>query len=157
MLNEIVRRLLPGHTSPTTYGLGILQAKSFRHLKVATAAALKKHGITSVDWAILGVVSENPEGLSLSAISKELGIQAPLVTVRANRLATKQLITITASQADSRQRMASLSTSGKRLMPTIERLLRDQLKPLFAGASARDLLGYISVLARIVKNKETDL
>ncbi len=157
MLNEIVRRLLPESYSPTTYGLGILQAKSFRHLKTETAAALKGHGITSVDWAILGVVSESAEGLSLSAISKELGIQAPLVTVRVNRLAAKRLITVAASRADSRQRMAKLSASGKQLLPEIERLLRDRLKPLFRGASVRDLLGYVSVLARIVKNQETDV
>lgn len=156
MLTHLVRTLLPKNTSPTTYGLGILQSTSYRVLKTKTASYLAGVGLTTIDWAILGTLADTSLGLSLSELSDHLGVKSPLVTVRTARLLKLDLIERNIAKTDSRSRIVTLSKRGIKLVPKIERALRDTMKPLFEGCSIRDLMGFVRVMSIIAdsKNKE---
>ncbi len=156
MLSEIAQHFLPKDLSPTTYGLGILQSKSYRILKTATARHLKRHDLTSIDWAILGSLFETERGMGLSDLAEKLDVTLPLITLRTQSLLKKGFLERWTSERDSRSKIVHISLQGKKLIPVIERSLRDAIKPLFKGSSARDLLGFVRVMTRVAQTGKTD-
>ncbi len=157
MMEQIFARLLPKNVSPTTHGLGILQAKSYRILKAKTANYLERFEITTVDWAILGTLLASPEGMTLSVLGEYLGVKSPLITRRTSILVKKRLIQRKVAHDDSRSRIVSLTPQGKKLVPLIEKGLRRDIKSLFAGCSARELISFIRVMAKVAEHiKEVD-
>lgn len=156
-MEQIFARLLPKNVSPTTHGLGILQAKSYRILKAKTASYLEQFEITTVDWAILGTLLASLEGMTLSALSEYLGVKSPLITRRTSILVKKRLIQRKVAHDDSRSRIVSLTLQGRKLVPIIEKGLRRDIKSLFAGCSARELVSFIRVMAKVAEHiKEVD-
>lgn len=156
-MEQIFARLLPKNVSPTTHGLGILQAKSYRILKAKTANYLEQFEITTVDWAILGTLFASLEGVTLSALSEYLGVKSPLITRRTSILVKKRLIQRKVAHDDSRSRIVSLTPQGRKLVPIIEKGLRRDIKSLFAGCSARELVSFIRVMAKVAEHiKEVD-
>lgn len=152
MLRQIALHLLPKNVAPTTYGLGILQAKSYRVLKAATSDHLLKTGITSVDWALLGTLFDAKEGMSLSELSEWLEVKAPLVTLRVNKLVDLGYLSRGVSNKDSRSRIVKMTVKGKKFVPMTERSLRDAVKLLFKGTSVRDLTGFVRVTSKVALN-----
>lgn len=136
----------------TTYGIGLLQAKAFRILKQQTNEALKKYNISSVDWALLGVLHEHAAGLRLSEIASILGVEAPFVTQTMDSLLAQDLIDKTALGNDARVKMLQLTDKGKRLIPEIEAHTRKEMRHLLHGASPRDVLAYRKILKVIIDN-----
>ncbi|MBP6944757.1 hypothetical protein KBD61_00140 [Patescibacteria group bacterium] len=152
MVEKLFARLLPKNVSPATYGLGILQAKTYRILKAKTASYLKRFEITTVDWAILGTLFSCSDGMALSTLSEHLGVKSPLITRRTSILVKKHLIQRKVAQDDSRSRIVSLTLQGKKLVPVIEKGLRHDIKSLFAGCSARELISFIRVMAKVAEH-----
>ncbi len=152
MLEQLFSRLLPKNVSPTTHGLGILQAKSYRVLKAKTSSYLEQFEITTVDWAILGTIASFSEGVTLSVLSECLGVKSPLITRRTSILVKKRLIQRKVARDDSRSRIVSLTPQGKKLVPIIEKGLRHDIKSLFSGCSTRELISFIRVMSRVAEH-----
>lgn len=139
----------------TTYGIGLLQAKAFRILKQETNEALKKYNISSVDWALLGVLHEHADGLRLSEIASILGVEAPFVTQTMESVLAQGLIEKTSPHNDARVKILKLTDKGRQLVPEIETHARNQMRHLLHGATARDVLAYRKILKVIIDNSQS--
>jgi DNA-binding MarR family transcriptional regulator len=142
-----------GHNH-TTYGVGLLQTKAYRTLKLHTDAALAPLGITSVHWACLGLLYEHSEGLRIGAVALELGVEVPFVTVLSTELITKGFVVVHKDATDSRVKILALTKKGTDFVASTEALLRKDMKELLHGASVNDILSYLVVLETIIKNSK---
>ena len=135
----------------TTYDIGLVQARGYRALKQTTALALKPEGLTTIEWAMLGIISHHETGIRTSEVAEILGVQPPLVSRLISKAETGGWITI-ATGTDKRERILILSKQGRSQIERIERQVRTTLKPLLAGVAPRDLIGYLRTLSRISEN-----
>ncbi len=78
----------------TTYNTGLLQTKAYRILKSHTTELLRPYGITTIEWAFLGVLKDHKQGLRAVTIAQIIGVEQPFVTVLSNHLKKKQLVQI---------------------------------------------------------------
>ena len=135
----------------TTYDIGLVQARGYRALKQMTATVLKPEGLTTIEWAMLGIISHHPHGVRTTEVAELLGVQPPLVSRLITKAEAGNWITVTKG-ADKRERILQLSQHGTSHITRIENLVRAQLKPLLAGVAPRDLVGYLRTLSRIAEN-----
>lgn len=138
----------------TTYGIGLIQTKAYRILNQQTAQALKKHKITPVDWALLGLLYESKTNLRMSELATKLGVEAPFITERGLILKKLGLINIASlPNQDKRVKYITLTKKAKDKVPDIETELIKAMRPLLHGASLKDAIGYKRILETILKNK----
>jgi DNA-binding MarR family transcriptional regulator len=135
----------------TTYTAGLLQARAYRILKERTSVVLAPLGISTTEWALLGLLMDH-KGMRPKQIADEIGIEASFVTVMTAHLKKNGWVQETSDTKDSRAKMLSLSSKGRAFVQKTEAHVRNEMRPLVAGASAGDLLGYIAVLEQIIKN-----
>lgn len=140
-------------TGLSTYKIGLLQTKAYRILNQETARVLKPYDITPIDWALFGLLYESPNGIRLSHLASELGVEASFITEQSESLIKLKLIEITATQKDRRVKLMTLTEKAKKIIPKIEKELVANMLPLLKGNSMSDLKGYRHVLTNIVKNK----
>lgn len=138
----------------TTYGAGMLQTRAYRVLKRRTDAALAPAGITSVHWALLGLLASRPDGIRPGDAARELGVEAPFVTGLAAELVRKGYAAKDRDATDRRAWGLSLTPAGREFVDDTEPALRASMRPLLSGASAGDVATYLSVLECIVRNDE---
>ncbi len=138
----------------TTYQVGLLQTKAYRALKGHTDAALESSGITSVHWALLGLLRDNPSNFRASDAAMELDVEAPFVTRMLAELTKKKLVESSQDPRDNRAKIVCLTKMGKKFVDETERMLRSAVRPLILGVSAGELADYLVVLEKIIKNKK---
>ena len=154
---EFVKRLSAIGKNRTTYRVGLLQDRAYRVLKKNTLEALREFNISSVEWAYIGLVFDTDEGIRLSAAAKLLGVEAPFVTEISSRLVSEMgLIKIVPDEKDKRAKRAYITDKGKTFVEKVESHLRAETRPLLDGISAGEILGYLSVLSKIVQNSEKE-
>lgn len=141
---------------PTTYRLGLLQAKVYRILNAYMCKQLKSVSITAIEWAFLGLLYDEFEGMKLSEAAYRLGVKAPFITAMIKDLQKLKLIEQFYDESDRRMRFVALTKKGRDLVPLVEGSLRESLKQLVQGVSVRDVLGYYRVLSNIEKNTPKD-
>ena len=137
----------------TSYDIGLIQARGYRTLKQLTASVLKSEGLTTVEWAIIGILSHYENGLRLTEVAEALGVRPPLVS----RLITKAEVggwILIEQGEDKRERIIKLSNKGIGHISRIETEIRKNLTPLLKGVSPRDLLGYLKTLSIISENSK---
>jgi len=152
-MNSIFDKIRDIKNSGTTYNFGILQNKVYKILKSSTDDLLKPHGITTVDWAMLGLLYDHKGGIRLIEIAELLAVEAPFVTALADDLEKKGLVFRTTSQKDKRSKYLQLSDKGRKMVKDLESHLQKETKSLIRGISFRDLLAYRRVLNKIVENQ----
>lgn len=135
-----------------TYRAGLLQAKVYRILKDETAKILKPAKISTLEWALLGALSDYRQGLQLKVLADKLGVEPAFVTVMVQALKKRGLVTRISHEHDKRSKVASLTEAGVVFIQRTEKMLRGDIRPLFTGINARDLLAYLRVLSAIEKN-----
>lgn len=136
----------------TTYDIGLIQARGYRALKQMTALVLKPEGLTTIEWAMLGIISHHDKGARSTEVAELLGVQQPLVSRLIVKAEASGWITVTKGTTDKRERILQLSTYGKTHMTRIENHVRTQLRPLLVGVAPRDLIGYLRTLSRLAEN-----
>ncbi len=137
----------------TTYDIGLIQARGYRTLKQLTAAVLKPEGLTTVEWAIIGIISHHEKGVRSTEVAHALGVQAPLVS----RLIAKAEMggwIIVEQGEDRRERVLSLSKKGRANISRIEKEIMKNLTPLLKGVGPRDLAGYLKTLSLLSENSK---
>ncbi len=134
----------------TSYSVGLLQAKAYRALKQTTGMILDEHGISTVEWAFLGLLYER--SMSPTVAAHELGVEAPFVTSLVGKLKEKGFMLEERDEKDARRKSLRLSEAGRKFVADTEVVLRSRMRPLVKGASTRDLLGYLTVLESIIEN-----
>ena len=152
MINKLLNSISSA-AGISSYRIGLLQTKAYRILNQETAKVLKKYDITPFDWALLGLLYDSKNGCRLSDLAEELGVEASFITERTQYLTDNRMVTITPFDEDKRVKYMTLTTKTRKLMPDIEQYVLATMRPLLAGASLKDVLGYKRLLERIVSNK----
>ncbi len=148
--------LLSGTTLQySTYNVGLLQAKAYRLLTHRTNMLLAPYGLTSVQWAMLGVLFDNAQPLALVQLAEKLEVDPPFITVLVAGVEKTDLIKIEAHPKDRRTKLVSLTHKGRKLVPEIEKILRREMKTSIHGVNLRHLLGYYKTLQAIVANNKS--
>jgi len=137
-----------------TYSVGLYQAKAYRILKYTTAKALEAYQLSSLDWAVLGLLYDHKPGLKSTEIAELVGVEPSFVTVLIDELSAKKLVLRKESSSDRRTKLITLTPSGRRKIPIIETTLREATKGLLKGTSATDLMAYLRVLKTIIENSK---
>ena len=135
----------------TTYDLGLIQARGYRALKQITAEVVSEENITTMEWAILGILTHHPTGLLASQVAEQLAVKPPMVSRLIVRIEEKDWITVEKG-IDRREKIISLTPSGKVGVAQLEKKMRIALRPLMEGVKISDLMGYLRTLAVIAKN-----
>ena len=137
----------------TTYRLGLLQARAYRILKKNSSDHLVAVDISTLDWALLGLLYDTPKGHRLNKVAELLGVEAPFVTEMVKALKRKGYVEQATDIKDSRAKILKLTTKGKEFVPILDSSLKKKLRFLLAGASPKDIYGYLKVLKLIVGNE----
>lgn len=135
-----------------TYAIGLDQAKAYRILKHVTSQALEKYSLSPLDWALLGLLSDQKNGLRPSEIAELLGVEAPFVTVIVDELQTKKMVVRKKDAVDRRAKLVTLTAHGHRRVLLIENQLRQATKGLMKGVSPQEIIAYMKVLKAIIAN-----
>lgn len=154
MLNNLQNKIA-SELGFTTYQMGLLQAKAYRILRARTAMALKPYKLSTIEWALLGTLSESKPGMHFREIAKALGVEASFVTELLDKLIGRGLISTSLSSKDRRFKKARVTKLGHKLVSEIEKRLRTEMKPLLKSASIKNLIAYRAVLEAIIKNDES--
>ena len=149
---NIVQKIQTAVRYRTTYNAGILQAKSFRVLKSHTGLGLDPYDISTMEWAMLGLLRDNSSGLRSSVLAEELGVEAPFITILFSKLKKLGYVISNVDQKDSRAKIICATEKGKKFVENTEIELRSHMQSLLEGISKKDLLSYLTVLEKIIEN-----
>jgi MarR family transcriptional regulator for hemolysin len=136
----------------STYKFGLLQTKAYRILKNTTAQLLEKYNLTTVEWAFLGVLYDDQNGIKISDMAEILDVEIPFVTATTDNLEKNGFITRKQAGDDKRSKILMLTLSAKKQVPEIERYLRHETKFLLEGISINEILAYRKVMLSVINN-----
>lgn len=145
MIQKLQQFVLPESRMPT-YTIGLLQTKAYRTLKRETTELLSEYSLSTLDWALLGHLSETEDGMNSSEIADLLGVALPFVTVMVRELQKKKLITKRKSKTDKRENRIVLTDAATQLIPKIEKKLRAAFKTKLGASAVPHLRGYFHIL-----------
>jgi DNA-binding MarR family transcriptional regulator len=155
MLTDIITKFLTSNSSSySTYKTGLLQAKAYRALKQRTAELLKPYNLSTMEWVVLGSLSEMSDGLTHTQIAELVGVETPFATNLVTALEEKKLVKRTLNPKDKRYKIVMITPSTIKKVATIEKHLRSEMKPLLKGYSITDIVGYMNVLKTIISNND---
>lgn len=138
----------------TTYHTGLVQAHAFRILKKRTNDLLTPYDLSTVEWALLGMLYEQKAGIRSKEAAELLSVDQPFVTVLLSHLKKLGLVEVNIDTQDARVKIVSLTPAGKTLVPKLEKILREGMRPLLKNLSIKELITYFKVLNFIVENEK---
>jgi DNA-binding MarR family transcriptional regulator len=149
----ITKKILLALKHSTTYNVGLLQAKAYRILRKETTIALKGTGISTIDWAFLGLLYESKNiGMRSKDAAAELGTKPPFITERSKVLEKKGLIVVKEHETDARTNVICITEKGRVFLKQTEKKVREHMERTIKGISRSDILSYLAVLNGIVDN-----
>lgn len=149
MLTKLQKLLTP-QANTTTYTIGLLQAKAYRALKQQTTALLQEYKLNTLEWALIGHLSElSTEGMNSSEVAELLGVAPPFVTVLVKDLQKKKLLHKKRSPHDKRENRIFITEKGAAVVPEIEKKLRADFKAKLGVSALPHLHGYLQILTRL--------
>lgn len=134
----------------TTYRASVFQAQAYRALKSLTNQILKKHGLTMMQWSVLGFVYDaGKAGVRTSDLAKALATTHAFITHNVNSLEDKGFIKRIDHASDGRTKLVILVPKHKKLVQKIEADVRAELrKSLYNKVSREELSAYVTVIAK---------
>lgn len=140
-------------TDLTTYQAVVLQSRAHRAIKTNLSQALRAHGITMMQWSIVGLVADaGKEGARISDLAHALDTSLAFVTTSINVLEAKGYVSRTGHILDNRSKVVRLSEDFAPKVAIIESDLYKQLNErLYAGIKQRDLDAYLKTLQKIAQ------
>ncbi len=151
---SLINKIALAAKNQKSYRVGLLQTKAYRVLKQHTAQALEQYDISTVEWAFLGLLNDQREGLRMNIVAQELGVEAPFVTQMMHKLDKTKYLEYKQDPQDSRAKLIMLTDDGKQFVDSTEKHLRQALKPLLKDIGINGILTYLEVLQKIVDNSK---
>lgn len=137
-----------------TYRAGLLQAKVYRVFKSYTQEKLGAYDISTIDWALIGLLYDSPQGMRPTMIAEELGVEAPFATVLLANLKKKNIVAVEKDKKDTRVKIFYLTEKGQGLVPVVDQYLRNEMKVFAKDIRRDDLITYLSVLEQMLDNSK---
>ena len=140
----------------STYRTGILQARAYRNLRHFMVQTLKHHDLTSTEWSVLGVVTDETRngGIRVSSLAKMLDVETSFITNMVKKLIKNGYIEHAYDEDDGRVRLLVGTDKAQLKVVEIERFMRKEMKVWLSDVSTRELITYIAVLNKI--SRKTD-
>lgn len=145
------------HTNPDTLGIhelysyqaSILHARAYRNLKNYKNEILKRHGLTMMQWMVIGLINDAGEkGIRMSDIAEQLDTTQAFATTTVNFLEARQIVSRTTHETDKRSKRIKIEPGHKQLIEQIEADVRQKLREtLYQHISRQDLEVFIKVLS----------
>lgn len=142
-------------TDIPTYRAAVTQSRAQRALKIKVSELLRSHGITMMQWSIIGLVFESgTTGMRISDLAKELNTSMAFITTIVNILEAKSVVQKTSHERDSRAKVVRLNEAFQPKVGEIESLMHAQLDEwLNARVNKKDLGVYFMVLNQLADSK----
>lgn len=135
----------------STYRTGILQARAYRNLRGFMARTLKGHDLSSTEWSLLGVVSDETKngGIRVSDLAKMLDVETSFITNMVKKLIKKGYFEYGYDEDDGRVRLVLGTDKCHLKVVEIEREMRQEMRQWLADVNIKELIQYINVLQKI--------
>lgn len=135
-------------SSVTTYQSGVVQSAAFRNLKKHTDDCLREHGLTTMQWFIIGTVYDaGDNGIRITELAKLVGTTLGFLTNSINLLESKGMLTRAGDNKDSRAKLVYVSASYRKTCKIIEKDLRAKLRlSIYSKVTPAELRVYVNVL-----------
>jgi DNA-binding MarR family transcriptional regulator len=113
----------------------------------------RRVGITEQQWRVLEEIST--EHFIPSMFARSQSSSAAAVSKVLRQLLDKELVRVSVSQSDGRQRAYELSPSGKRTMARLRKLRQDAIEAVWCELAPGDLERWSNVSADIIERIES--
>lgn len=154
MLKNALQKLVGGKTDFETYTLLRMQAKTYRLVKNYVAPVLAKHKLSTLDWSLLGLLREFPQGCRFIQVSQQMGVEPPFITELVSTIKKNKLIKIDNDPDDKRAKILLLTKKGEELVDSLEKQIQERLVNLLNDVSSSDFTGYINTMNHLSKKIE---
>jgi len=119
-----------------SYTFGLLQTNAFKGLKGFTATLLKPEGISTYQWALIGILYEEKGGLGTTQLARELSASKPFITKAIKTLIETGWVEKSSRvETDMRQSRFVLTATARKKVPAIEAHLKSEMKKVLSGIS----------------------
>ncbi|HET9411885.1 MAG TPA: MarR family transcriptional regulator [Candidatus Saccharimonadales bacterium] len=138
-----------------TYNDVVLQSRAHRAIKAHLTESLKDHGITMMQWSIIGLVADAGEqGVRISDLAHALDTSLAFITTSVNVLEAKGFVARAGHGQDNRAKLVRLSPEFAPKVGAIEADLKArQNDHLYDGISAKDMNAYFTVLRHLARSE----
>lgn len=135
----------------TTYQSGVVQSAAFRALNKFTTGILKEHGLTTMQWFIIGTIYDaGSEGVRITDLGKKIDTRLSFLTNTVNLLESKGVLERLSHQTDSRSRLVVVKSSYRPTCLAIEQDLRARMRAaIYKEISPDEFRTYIDVLYKL--------
>lgn len=144
----------------TSYHACILQARAYRSMREFMVAQLKRHDLTMMEWALLGLVHDaGHRGVTHTAIAEAIDVGLPMVSHMVERVSAQGLVKQQQSTDDRRKKVVSLTPKGRDIISRTEKDIRSALRQWMQPIALSDIEAYVSVMAALgdLSQPEPDL
>lgn len=121
-----------------------LFASKFNHV-------MRPAGLNKSAWMALYYIHENQE-LNQRALAELIGITGPSMVKIVTQIQTNDLVTVTPSATDKRERMLTLTATGQQLLDKTIPLAENFQEKVTAGISQEDLNTVAWAMDKMVEN-----
>lgn len=133
-----------------TYEAGVLQARAYRKLRAFMSSQLRKHDLTMMQWALLGMVVDNRKsGITIGTLAHILEVEPPLVTNMVNDAIANGMLMKQTDTKDRRVRIVLPTDKCINRVNKVEKQLRGEFKVWVKSINSLQLAGYIKTLKQI--------
>jgi DNA-binding MarR family transcriptional regulator len=135
----------------STYQAGIMQSSAHRAVGAFVANLLKPHGLTMMQWFVLGIVYDaGNNGARMTELTKQLDTTMAFVTNHINRLESMGLVSRKVHETDTRVRIVTIKPAGKKMVNKIETELRQGMRDgVYSLVSSEEMKTYLTVLYKL--------
>jgi DNA-binding MarR family transcriptional regulator len=141
-----------------TSTFGLAYANSYRAMKGHTNRLLLPYGITAFDWALLGLLEENKQGLRVTELAELLCVSKAMISKTCKKLEQADWISIAESEGTDRRAVTyQLTKETVNKLPRIETMLRSDFRKLVSKGSRMDLFLFYRYSKRIATLLKSDI
>jgi DNA-binding MarR family transcriptional regulator len=137
----------------TTYQTVVLQSRAHRAIKNHLTQLLKEHGLTMMQWSIIGLVADaRDDGVRISDLAHMLDTSLAFITTSVNVLEAKGFVRRAGHMQDNRAKLVRLSDTFAPKVADIEtKLHKEQQELVYKNIDNKDLAAYLRVLGSLAK------
>jgi DNA-binding MarR family transcriptional regulator len=141
----------------TTYRAGVAQSTAYRLLKKFTEECVAPHGITMMQWFIIGMIYDSGElGIGVTELSQAVDTNVPYITNTLNLLEQKKMIVREARRDDSRSKVVRINEQFAPTVLQIEADLRQKMRSsIYSNVTPEELKTYLTVLYKLNTSLES--
>lgn len=132
------------------FELCLMHARADRTMREVVTKQLDPHGLTMMEWLVLGVVSQAPKnGFSMTQVAQILDVTLPQVTALVVVLVDHKLVKQTVLPEDRRGRQLTISSKGARLLDKIEGRVADAMRSWSRDIPRDQMYAYMLTVSQL--------